>query len=215
MELIKLSGIYDKRTMKIGQDLGLSSYEFDFRPMSFNFIQQYVMEEILAEIQSTSPKISLHFQNEQNFMIDNILGSFKESALSPVLVFSDTQSPVYYNSFKTPFYWHYDPQGDVKGVISAKYNEGIILNYQFLEKLHHEGTLHNFMTNFYSGLRGAETKKIGLKIDWDSNLAPSIFDLVDFDFIELPINSKVEVCYRNVDSTKLQKNISILKNLTC
>jgi len=217
MELIKLAGIYDKRTMKMGLELGLNSFEFDFRPTSFNFIQQYVLEEIVKDVQDHNPIIAIHFQNEANFMVDNILSSFKDSSVSPRLVFSDTQNSTYYNSFKTPFYWHYSTDGDVKGVLSSSYNEGVILSYGLLEDLHHKGNLQAFISNFYTMMRssGSMNKKIGLKIDWDSNLAPSIFDLVDFDFIELSVNNKIEVCYRNVDSIKLKKNLSILKNLTC
>lgn len=217
MDLIKLAGIYDKRTIKMAHEMGLKFFEFDFRPTSFNFIQQYVLEEILADIESTESIISLHFQNEANFMIDNILGSFKNSSLRPQLVFSDTQNPAYYDSFKTPYYWHYSLDGDVKGVLRSGHNLGVILSYGLLEDLHRNGNLQNFISNFYSLLEqnSRGQKSIGLKIDWDSNLAPSILELVDFDFIELGVNNKIEVCYRNVDSTKLKKNISILKNLAC
>ncbi|OIQ16364.1 MAG: hypothetical protein BM556_14560 [Bacteriovorax sp. MedPE-SWde] len=217
MEIIKLSGIYDKRTLKMAQEIGVKFFEFDFRPRSFNFVQQYVLEEVLESVTSSDDIVSLHFQNEANFVVDNILNSFKDIAIKPQLVFSDTQSPVYYDSFKRPYMWHHSPDADLKAVLKSKYNMGIILSYGYLEDLHRLGTLQSFITNLYVQLKevGGLNKTIGLKIDWDSNLAPSIFELVDFDFLDLPINDKVEVCYRNVDSTKLRRNIEILKNLAC
>ena len=49
-----------------------------------------------------------------------------------------------------------------------------------------------------------------LKSDWDHNLLTTLFDLFEFDLLSFPINSKIEVCYRNVDLKKLSSEMTIL-----
>jgi hypothetical protein len=51
-------------------------------------------------------------------------------------------------------------------------------------------------------------KKIILRIDWNSNVFPSLFDYFDFDLMSFPINSKIEICYRNVDLKKLTSEMA-------
>ena len=67
---LKVSGLYNHRIIKQLNELGINSFEFDFRPRSFNFIQKYVLEEIIKEI-NLGEKIFLHFANEVDFIIND------------------------------------------------------------------------------------------------------------------------------------------------
>ena len=59
----RVEGIYDKRTLQRLQDLNLKDLSFDFRPRSFNFLQQHTFMEIVENI-STEDRLYLHFENE-------------------------------------------------------------------------------------------------------------------------------------------------------
>jgi hypothetical protein len=50
-----------------------------------------------------------------------------------------------------------------------------------------------------------------LKVDWHNNLLTSLLDLFEFNLLSFPINSKIEVCYRNVDLKKLSFEMNLLK----
>jgi hypothetical protein len=93
---------------------------------------------------------------------------------------------------------------------------GLIFNFEFFEELHRSRSLNNFANNFhtkyYTAL--AENCLMLLKIDWNNDLLTSIFDLFEFNLISFPINSKIEVCYRNVDLNKLRCEMEILKKNT-
>lgn len=92
--------------------------------------------------------------------------------------------------------------------------KGLIFNFSFFEELHHRGVLKNFITNFYThyGRFLNEEKKIILKVDWTDNVFPSLFEYLDFDLMSFSINSKIEICYRNVDLKKLTSEMDLIKH---
>ena len=49
-----------------------------------------------------------------------------------------------------------------------------------------------------------------LRVDWDDNIIPSLLDYFDFEFISLSLNSKVEICYRNIDLNRMEKGLKYL-----
>ena len=217
MNVITLSGIYDKRTLKLAQDNGVTQVCFDFRPRSFNFIQKYVLEGILDDFSGGLNEYFLIFENEPDFMIKDILDVFSTRNISCKIIFTDNLQSKYYDQFGVDYFLVYHEQRDVKSLARGQRFQGIIFHYSFLHDLANKGTLHNFMSNLYSSIdkHRLSTVKFGLAADWDSNFASTILDLLDFEFIYVSLNSKVEVCYRNIDSQKLSRNISHIKNLTC
>jgi hypothetical protein len=79
--------------------------------------------------------------------------------------------------------------------------------------------LNNFIANFYTHFKKhfTEDKQIVLRIDWNDNVFPSLFDYFDIDLMSFSINDKIEVCYRNVDLKKLtaeMEHIEKNRNLT-
>ena len=73
--------------------------------------------------------------------------------------------------------------------------------------------LHNFATNFYTRYHNLidDNSLMLLKIDWQSDLLASLFEYFEFNLISFPINSQIEVCYRNVDLKKLSCEMEIFK----
>jgi hypothetical protein len=211
MKSINLAGIYDRRTVDKARDNGITSLTFDFRPKSFNFIQQYVLEEILDGVESGLVNVNLHFENEADFVVTSIVEAIEKKGHACTLVFSDKHKKNYYEKFDRPFLVYYRDDSDFKSVLSSKLCQGVILKYDFLHELKGAGTLNNFLSNFY--VYNPMDNIIGLELDWDSNIAATILDLVDFEFVTIPVNSKVEVCYRNVDGDKLQKQLHQLKQI--
>ena len=61
-------------------------------------------------------------------------------------------------------------------------------------------------------LKAKRNLRIDLNIPWASNISSSLFDFFPFDHIELTINRKVEVCYRNVNLSLLEKEIGFISN---
>lgn len=210
---IKISGIYDKRTIKTLNDLGVKCFEFDSRPRSFNFIQKRVIETILKESFIGEEKVSIHFANEVDFVVKDILSVFSEFKKT-TLTFSDDQEATYYDQFETPYYWHYRTSKNTKEILASKHNIGIIFDIELLEELLSKQTLNTFFMNFLS-LPKTIDKELIIKMDWNSELSAQIRDIIDPSYIELSVNDKVEVCYRNVDTGKIVKNLQIISKQSC
>lgn len=211
---IKISGIYDKRTFLALREIGMSYFEFDFRPRSFNFIQKYVLEEILKTQIIGSEKIFLHFANEADFIVRDIASLFDDQLMKPHLVFSDDLEASYYDQFQLPYFWHYRADKKIKDIVASEYNKGIIFDLEFLDDLYKKQTLTSFVSNFLS-LKSAINKEIIIKLDWGQVLPRLIEELLGPSLIEMSINTNVEVCYRNVDTKKVLNSINFLKNQSC
>lgn len=131
-------------------------------------------------------------------------------------------------------YWHYRPGvhklsellkaglsfPTVKQTLKT---QGLILNYSDIKSMHEDDTLARFIQNFHAQLY-ADLKskhalthnqfKLGLRSNWGDDYFPSLFELFDFDFISLSIDSAVEVCFRNVDLTKLDQELGHIKQIS-
>ena len=212
---IKISGIYDKRTLDHLRMHNVNSFGFDFRPKSMNFIQGHVLNQLQGHL-SEFDNIYLHFENDPDFMVENILDHFQDTNLSPILTFSGTQGIQYYEKFKDPFIWFYDEKVKFTDIIKSEYCKGIYFSLEYLRMLHEQGVFHNFVSNFYSSLYKIRNElNLYLKVESLIYLFPTLFEYFDFYHVDYTLNSEVEVCYRNVDMKKLNsqiKNLQLLKS---
>ncbi len=224
MNRIRLEGLYDLTTFQKSQELGLRDFSFDFRPRSFNFLQLHKFLEMMSTEFNSLHRYTLHFEREADFVVKNAIKEIDQH-LRPQpfyqgfahhfkLEFSDLSTRETLDQFEAPFYWHYYPEASLKDFLNAQNLRGIVLNFDFLHQRHKEGTFGHFFNHFYQ-IAPLEMKARGmeliLRLDWNSDLFPSLFDFIDFDLISLCINPKVETHYRNVDLTKATETINYYK----
>ena len=218
---IKINGIYDKRTLNSLDLLNVGDVGFDFRPTSMNFLQQHVALELLKDFQAETRQFTLHYQNEPDFIIQKMVDDIKElegfSHQHKVsLEFSDIKDHRFYDQFETPFYWHFDYKSSLKDILNSKFIKGIIIPFHILEEAHKTNTLYKLVKNFHSQAFDKINNgnlELGLSLEWDSDIFPSIVEFFDFDLLSLSVNNKVEVCYRNVDLLKIKEGIEYLKTV--
>lgn len=212
---LRIEGIYDQRTLKHLKQKGLKDFCFDFSPKSFNFIQEYVFLEQFLNILDPTDRIFFHFSRSNDPMVFKLIEDLKKSGINLNNVyfeFDEWTSEVNPQNFESHYLLHFAPDLDISKGIGKNF-KGFIFHFQFFEDLHRKNLLINFTNNFYTRFRSFLTKDhlLLLKIDWHSDLLSSLFDLVDFDLLSCPINSKIEVCYRNVDLKKLTVEMEFLK----
>lgn len=174
------------------------------------------MLEILNQVQ-THCIYDLHFQNEKDFVIQNIVEKIK-SQQGDIwlqnhigLEFSDNQSGEFYNSFGLPFVWHFQPQVDFSDILSQPNFQGFVLSFHYLEGLHSAGKLQQFIADFYKSIKHDKPIQFFLLGEWNSDFFPSLFDYFQFDLVDVSIDSKIETCYRNVDQNELEKSIKFFE----
>ena len=60
-------------------------------------------------------------------------------------------------------------------------------------------------------LAGRNDLDILLAIDWDSDIFPSLLDMMNFNGLSMPLNSKIEVAYRQLDGVKFTNSFNDVK----
>lgn len=215
---LRLEGIYSSETISYIEEKNIKDFGFDFRPMSLNFIQHYKYLEILEETHNSKQLHWLHFENEHPDIIKKLLldskdildkkGQVKGSLL---LEFSDNQKSVYYDQFNNNFAWNYVDMESLKEVIKSKHLKVLILPFSEIEHLQNTSKFHDFVASFHKTTFESfhnNKIKLALKMDWDSNIFPSLFEFIKFDFCSLGVNQKVETSFRKIDWKKFDDSLN-------
>jgi hypothetical protein len=210
---LKIEGIYDQRTLKLLKAQGLKDFGFDFSPKSFNFIQEHIFLSELVPLLGPQDSVHLHFSRSNDPMIKKVIEDLKGSNIQRDNIFLDcdewSSAPVE-NGLN--YYLNYCLELDSANC-SGDLFKGIVFQFSFLEELHRKNILNNFISNFYTKFNHllGDDKKIIVRIDWNENVFPSLFDYFEIDLLSFTINSKIEICYRNVDLKKLTNEMGLLK----
>ena len=212
---LRIEGIYDKRTLNHLKGFGVKDFCFDFSPKSFNFIQEYVFLEQIIILLDPTDRVFLHFSRSNDPMVLKLINDLKKSGQSLKNVFfefdewSTEFSP---KDFSYNYLLNFSKDSDPSKLLGPNFR-GFIFNFNFFEELYRSNLLNNFTTNFYTRYHSAldDQGLMLLRIDWHSDLLASLFDLFEFNLLSFPINSKIEVCYRNVDLKKLSSEMEILQ----
>ncbi|MBF0367332.1 MAG: hypothetical protein HQK50_17285, partial [Oligoflexia bacterium] len=112
----------------------------DFRPKSFNFLQQYRFLEIMDSALYLGQTYFLHYENEKDFVVAKMLNDFASLAKGSVnlkdqllLEFSDVREVEYYESFGMPFFWHYQLCRGREEILRSPKLKGVVFSDTFLE----------------------------------------------------------------------------------
>lgn len=205
---IRVSGVYDLRTIKRLQEKKVSHFAFDFRPRSLNFIQEHLCLDILKS--SSLGSLYLQFENEKSYVIDrvfsNIRSSFEGNVALELFNCDDSTEEV-----KHPFIVNIDSENLPGWIFKSPYLKGYSIDSQFLCRLKDSGRFDPWLRSFYSLNSGNSNNLLHILCrDWDDDIFPSLYELLDFDLVSLPINPKVESCFRNVDLKKLTSQLQFI-----
>ena len=222
---LRVEGIYNSETLKSLRDEGLSHFLFDFRPRSFNFIQIYVLEEIMKQHFNYSDNYILLFKDEPEFVVNKILDDIEKSVTENnpqalgidniKLEFWDQKDTEYYDSFEKGYTVLFDPRLDVKSLLSSRYFEGFVFSSAWLKSLHEKNSFIPVMTEFLKVYYADKNnrKKLCLKIDDVEDLFPSLSEYLDSDLKSFSIDQNLEVSYRHVDYPRLKQFLSYVQTI--
>lgn len=220
MMFLKVDGIYDIRTINQLVELGVRRFSFDLRPRSLNFIQHYRVIEIISQATIGSDKrFTFHFADEHPMLIQKFIDDLgAQTGINQSdwlngrvqLEFSGRDDFEALDDFNVPYRWFLHEGADWSQLKRAQNLRGLILPFDYLERAHETGRLHQLCSNLHTSF---PNQSFHLARSWDANVFASLLDIFDFEDIALPIDPAVEVCFRNVDPTKLRSGIqSVLVN---
>lgn len=206
----RFNGVYDLRTLKYLREIKVSHFIFDLRPTSFNFIQEYRLTEILTQIPMGT--VYLLFNGEKSFVIERIVNECRKSFSGPiVLEFDGAFNQEAVEELNIPFNQHISDWPTTNIGPEHRLCQGHVFDFKFLHELFQAQQLTGFVSSYYSKFsKQSLTLNQDLSIDWDSDIFPSLFDYFDFNSMTVPINSKVEVCYRNVDLNRVSNQLRLI-----
>lgn len=195
---------------------GVKDWSFDFRPKSFNFIQQYAFNDCLKILNSSLSEhsVSMRFQFEKDFMVDKIIDDLKEFYPIKNLSFelSESADIVHSEKHQIPFYWHYDFKLD-SSVYKNPLLKGIILSAADCQRMQATNSLGSFIIEFCKLQQEGIFKEVELLLhfDWTQELMSSVLDFLRINTYSLPINSQIETSYRQVNQELFKDHWVLLK----
>jgi len=225
---LKVTGLYDQKSIELLSKEGITSFGFDFRVRSFNFLQQYSFLELIEKNFQTNHKYDLIYQDEKDFIIAKMIADLDEQLKNSghilkeldnfTLHFTDTKGREFYDSFKMPYIWEYHPMEDLDKIAKSEYLKGIVLPYTLLEEYHVRGEFHQFVAEFLKKLSAGGTRKkisLGLKCEWKTDFFPSLNEFLVFEHLQLPVDSTLEESYRHISSDLVKSSIGeVRKSIT-
>ncbi len=204
-----LSGVYDQSTFNFLRTNEVETYIFDLRPTSLNFIQEYKLLEILEKEQKSSLQFQLLFENEKDFVIDKILSDAKQKSAGDIfLEFTGNQSREQMEAHRTKFYWHFNTYSPYEEIINSPYLKGIIFHTKDLMELAKHNDFHQFFHQIVTSMESSK-KSVHLFADEGCDFFKSIIDFYHFKSLILPITSKFENSYRDINVNLLAEGMAI------
>lgn len=222
---IRITGVYDQRTLKSLDNLKINHVGFDMHPLSFSFLQGYKLLELLEKSYRFESSYYLQFKNEKAEIISYILSEIekrfgiKGSGRFPVNIFLEfhgNEEPSLMESFNWKYLFYYNGEAALPSLKESELLYGMIIDYQMLKTVLDKGTLFEFikeLNRWMLTLINRQDFKIFIHLNWDQTLDEQIATLLPSSIISLPINRLVEIGYREVDLPKLEKSIEYYKNL--
>lgn len=207
---LKFEGLYDSRTLKFLKNLGIKNFTFDFNPRSFNFIQEHVFLEQIVPNLGHLDELTLSFTRSNDPMLGKVLSDLKKNGFDLKNVSIEcAEWPVSPGELEVSYLLNYTSQLDANLTKFPNF-KGFIFDYSLFEGMQSDGILRAFISNYFTRFgKVSSTAETILKVQWNDNIFPSLIDLFDFNTLSFPINADIEVCYRNVDLKKLQKELDV------
>lgn len=199
---LALKGILDLEVMQLASQLGMSEVSFDFRPRSFNFTQGYRVKELLS-YGGQFDFLNLIFENEKDFVIEQILKDLNSAEHSIMLEFSGGESLIWADKFETPYIWHYKADTSLSQIEESKFLKRIVFNQEVLDYYNQSGELFGFFQLFSD----RENLELEILADWDNPLIISLIDSFNINYLSFEINTKVERSFRSVDHALVSTHI--------
>lgn len=212
MNLERIEGIYNLEIISHLRELGIKNWLFDFRPKSFSFIQQYKFLEILESKGIFADNIYLLFNREKKETLESFLdivltAAQKIEILGKIkLEFDEFLDNDDFDKYHMPYYLRINRHFSFEHFANLKYLEGLVLDFKILSNFQDSDEILFFSQNLNKFKEKFPLVNIVLSADWDSNIFHSLEELIKFNYLSMPINSKVETSYRHVDVTGLKTN---------
>lgn len=186
----------------------VTTYSFDFRPTSFNFIQVARAADYMKQLEGEY-QLRCLFENDSNLMITETLNKIEDLAEYRCLpeVFGQ-QSLEQMESLDLEYCWLYQNSVKLSELSDAKNLKKIILRHSDLQELNDSGELFGFLNIFNSMELVVEYE---LLLDWNTIIIESMFDYFKFNELSFEINQMVELSYQNPDVHLIQTHLNNIK----
>lgn len=206
---VNVAGIYNLEILKSSISNGVKDFTFDLRPSSFNFIQEYVLLELLEYISLRDTSIYLHFEGEADFVIQKIVKDIRQvmASLGKLeLIFSDSNSVDYYEQFQTPFHLVQKTDSLDPKLVESKLLAGLILPADMIESIGLQKCL-----KMVGAVKNIDPDRmISTEVRYDKDRIVETHKHIPNDQLFFTIGSNLETAYRQVDTIRIKKHLSSL-----
>lgn len=208
-----LAGLYNAQNLKWFESIGHTNFELDLRPRSFQFLPHYQAHDLMAQADSRS-QFRIHFQNEHELLVQKFIDDC--TCKNVTYLFSGERDTTTVKKIKRSFYIEVGNESkDLLESVLQSGNEnfkGLVIDYAHL----HYELMNSRISNLLSSLEklrvGGEIE-LGLRLKFNEDIAPSVWDIFNFDFYSIELSSHVELGYRQFSKELFISEFSKLTSL--
>lgn len=206
---IKINGIYSIETIQFLQDLKIKNFGFDLRPTSFNFIQLHSIREIISKVDTGKEVYSFIFENEKDYVIQELLKNIKEETLidpNRILIeFASITDISVCENFKMNYNWHFSNQINYRKIQDSNYLKILSFSQRELIELQNKEEFFHLIKEI-NEIKN-DSNILDLRVDWTESLIESIIDFINPQILTFEVNNLVETSYRNTNNQLIQNHL--------
>jgi len=218
MRYLQIDGVYSQELLTWAQGEGICAFGLDFRPKSFNFIQEYMAQELVASLEGRW-QVALLFESTENpSIIGHIVDGIKKVAppLAAIhLEILGPQHPFEWRQFarhEIPFYCQLDclslGEMDSQAFKVDPFQRGILLSHDDISSLAERDQLGQFCHHLEDLLKGPLfDQQVAYQTRFGDAPAPTFCELVQTHRRHVMIDGDVESAYRSPNYQKLTVEI--------
>ena len=207
---IRVEGIYDWRTFHFLEKMGVKHFHFDFNPRSLSFLPQHEFFEILEKTSLAGKKIVLGYSGESKLAIEkmyqDLISLYSKNQIQESVLFEFQIDDEFekFESLEAPLSVRVNETSQLKKLKDLQGLHALVLDQFQLERLELQSRLGGYIQSLNQVATSTRFINYALRISNENEIMVSLFDLYPARIISFPIDSSLEVCYRNTDLKKLE-----------
>lgn len=204
-----LAGIYGPANLQWLESMGYSSFELDLRPRSFQFLPHYQAHELIAGA-GVATRFQVHFQNENTLLVEKFLDDCPRSDVTYLFSGAPPRELITKRNFTFSLLLDSDNEAllDDGEIIHHQNLKSVIFNYKYL----HYKLMNNDIVSVLKQVQSLDSK-VGVRLNFGDDIAPSLWELFSAAEIVLDLDSKVESGYRQFSRELFESEFTKLTKL--
>ncbi len=215
MDFICIGNVFNPNDCDILLESGVETIGFNCDPRDIYFTQFHVIKSIIEKYKKQFHYF-FYFNNEQNFVIENLFSRLAESDLydkehmTLLVKNKDISDLEALSDYRVTI--QVSMNSEVSELMKMDHIESFLIDHDELKDESTNNRMFSFLERMTQQM-SVSKKKLMLKIYWGSDLMESLFDFFEIDKLYMMIDQSIEKDVKKVDQQLIQEYLMNYKIL--